>query len=98
MTVVGRRQAGSRAASCAQGSPGARLKSEATTQASGFRHAVASAVSTASALELTVDDAILLQDSNRLPAASGLSARSGTPFASRGRRGAWRDSVTDLAG
>jgi Ser/Thr protein kinase RdoA (MazF antagonist) len=35
-------------------------------QAARFRRAVAAAVSTASALDLTVDDAIVLQDSNRV--------------------------------
>jgi len=41
-------------------------KSKAKMQASEFPRAVAAARSTASALDLTVDDAIVLQDSNRL--------------------------------
>jgi aminoglycoside phosphotransferase (APT) family kinase protein len=44
----------------------ARLRGEATMQASHLSRAVAAAVSTVSALDLPVDDAIVLQDSTRV--------------------------------
>src|SRR5579862_5770977 len=47
-------------------SPVEQLKGEAKMEASALSRAVEAAVSTASALDLAVDDAIVLQDSNRV--------------------------------